>query len=334
MTLLAWLLVCVVWSTVWLFIKLGVSDVPPFAFAATRLLMALAVLLPIAFLRRARHPLTRDDRRLIVTTGTMLFTGNYALVYWGAQHISSGLMAVLQAITPACALVVSQWLLPDERITTAKGVGLALGLLGVGVIFADELQLSGGRSAAACLAVTTAAFIVGWAYVLVRAHGRRLPSTTLMSGQIASGAGPLLLLSIATEGNPLATPWTASAIAAVVYLALAGSVLAFWLNYWLMARIGPTRMLLTSILEPLLAVLLGAMVLDERLTSRVALGGALVLASVALVMKREKPLVGSPGPEDQHHRVARNREQGHRRAFRRVGNRAGRPGSTSRQHRE
>ena len=287
-TLLAWLLVCIIWSTVWLFIKLGVTDVPPFAFAATRLLMALAILVPIAFLRRPRHPLTPDDRRLIAVSGTMLFTANYALLYWGAQYVPSGLMAVLQAITPACALVVAQWILPEERITIAKGVGLALGLLGVAVIFADELRLSGAQSAVACLAVTTAAFFVAWAYVLVRARGRHLPASTLMTGQIASGAAPLLLLSTVTEGNPLAVHWTASAIAAVVYLTLGGSLLAFWLNYWLMARIGPTRMLLTSILEPLLAVLLGAVVLDERLTGRIALGGALVLVSVALVMRRER----------------------------------------------
>ena len=288
MTLLAWLLVCVIWSTVWLFIKLGVSDVPPFAFAATRLLLALVVLLPIALGRRARPPLTPADRRLIALTGTMLFTGNYALLYWGAQYLSSGLMAVLQAITPACALVVGQRLLPDEQLTAAKGIGLGLGLVGVAVIFADELRLSGGTAATACLAVAGSAFLVGWAYVLVRAHGRHLPRTILMTGQIGAGVGPLLLLSIATEGNPVRAHWTPTAIAAVLYLAIAGSLLAFWLNYWLMARIGPTRMLLTSVLEPLLAVLLGAIVLGERLSSRVALGGALVLASVALVMRREK----------------------------------------------
>ena len=288
MTLLAWVLVCVIWSTVWLFIKLGVSDVPPFAFAATRLLLALAILLPIAFLRPPRHRLTVDDRRLVAVTGTMLFTANYALLYWGAQYVSSGLMAVLQAITPACALVVSRWLLPDERLTATKGVGLALGLVGVAVIFADELTLSGGTSAVACVAVAASAFIVAWAYVLVLAHRRNLPSTVVMTGQIAAGTGPLLLLSIVTEGNPLAARWTPIAIAAVFYLALAGSLLAFWLNYWLMARIGPMRMLLTSVLEPLLAVLLGAMILGERLSSRVALGGVLVLASVALVMKREE----------------------------------------------
>jgi drug/metabolite transporter (DMT)-like permease len=286
-TLFAWLLVCVIWSSVWLFIKLGVNDVPPFAFAAARLLLALTVLVPLALLRRPAPPLTPRDWRLIVTTGMMLFTGNYALLYWGAQYISSGLMAVLQSITPACALVTSQWLLPDERITRMKMWGLALGFAGVAVIFADELQISGSCSATACLAVAGAAFLVGWAYVRVRAHGRRLPVATVMSGQIAAGTGPLLILSMATEGNPLAANWTPSAIVAVVYLALAGSVVAFWLNYWLMARIGPTRMLLTSILEPLLAVLLGAAVLDERLTGRVVLGGVLVLASVALVMKRE-----------------------------------------------
>ena len=288
MTLPAWVLVCVIWSTVWLFIKLGVSDVPPFAFAAARLLLALAILLPIAFVRRPRQRLTAKDQRLIAVTGTMLFTANYALLYWGAQYVSSGLMAVLQAITPACALVVSRWLLPDERMTATKGVGLTLGLLGVAVIFADELKLSGGTSAAACVAVAASAFIVAWAYVLVRARGRHLPRTVVMTGQIAAGAGPLLLLSIVTEGNPLAMHWTPIAIAAVLYLALAGSLLAFWLNYWLMARIGPTRMLFTSVLEPLLAVLLGGMVLNERLSSRVALGGALVLVSVALVMRRDK----------------------------------------------
>lgn len=289
MTLLAWLGVCAIWSTVWLFIKLGVTDVPPFAFAAARLLIALVVLLAIGARRRATSTLAAADQRLIVITGTMLFTVNYALLYWGAQYVSSGLMAVLQAITPACALVVAQWLLPDERITPAKALGLALGLGGVAIIFADELRLSGARSAAACLAVAGSAFIVGWAYVLVRARAGRVAKTALMTGQIASGVGPLVVLSLLTEGSPLEMRWTAVALVSAVYLALAGSVVAFWLNYWLMARIGPTRMLLTSILEPVLAVLLGALVLHERLSPRVAVGGALVLASVALVMKRDVP---------------------------------------------
>jgi len=287
-TLLGWLLVCAIWSTVWLFIKLGVTDVPPFAFAAVRLLIALAVLLPIVLARRGRVRLPPQDRRLIVTTGVMLFTVNYALLYWAAQYLSSGLLAVLQAITPACALVISQWLLPDEPVTASKAAGLGIGLAGVASIFSGELHVSGARGALACLAVVGSAFTVAWGYVLIRARGSHLPRTTVMTGQIVSGLIPLLLLSLAREGNPLAIQWTATAVLSVIYLAMAGSIVAFWLNYWLMKRIGPTRMLLTSILEPLFAVLLGATVLGERLTSRDALGGALVLISVALVMKPDR----------------------------------------------
>ena len=287
MTVLAWIFVCAIWGTVWLFIKLGVSDVPPFAFAATRLVIALLILAPVTLIRGDVVPRRSEDRRLIAVTGMMLFTANYALLYWAAQYISSGLMAVLQAITPAFALLVAQPLLPDERITVAKLVGLFVGTAGVAIIFADELRVSGLLSAAACAAVVGSAFFVALAYVLVRARGGHLASTTVMVGQITCGLPALLVLSIAGEGNPLTVRWTKTALVAVCYLAVAGSIVAFWLNYWLMKRIGATRMLLTSILEPLLAVLLGAVVLGERLSPRVAIGGALVLMSVALVMKRD-----------------------------------------------
>jgi drug/metabolite transporter (DMT)-like permease len=235
-----------------------------------------------------QHP---RDRRLIAITGVMLFTVNYALLYWGAQHVSSGLMAVLQAITPAFALLIAQYLLPDERITARKALGLLLGIGGVALIFADELRVSGPLAATACLAVVVSAFFVAWAYVLVRARGGHLPSTTLMTGQIACGLMPLVLVAVVREGDPLAVRWTPPAVVSVFYLAILGSIVAFRLNYWLMKRIGATRMLLTSILEPVLAVILGALILHERLSERVALGGALVLVSVALVMPRD-PQVG------------------------------------------
>jgi drug/metabolite transporter (DMT)-like permease len=155
-------------------------------------------------------------------------------------------------------------------------------------------------NAVACIGVVASAFMVAWAYVLVRARGAGVPRTTLMAGQIVSGVVPLLALAFIFEGNPLAARWTGTAVVSVIYLALAGSVVAFWLNYWLMQRIGATRMLLTSILEPLVAVILGAIVLGERLTWRIAVGGALVLVSVALVMKRdtEAPLPASAAPAD------------------------------------
>lgn len=282
MTLAAWILVCLIWSTVWLFIKIGVTDVPPLTFAVTRLLIAVGLM--AGFRLAARRPLSiaRADARLVAATGFVLFTLNYALLYWAAQYVSSGLMAVLQAITPAFALTLSWRILPDERMTPGRTLGLLLGIVGVAVIFIDELHVSGARAALASLAVVGAAFVVALAYVLVRAHGRHVPATTLMLAQMTAGMLPLMLLAAVVEGPPRLSAWTPAATLSVIYLALAGSLAGFWLNYWLMQRIGATRMLLTSILEPLVAVLLGAVVLDERLTASVAVGGALVVVSVVL----------------------------------------------------
>lgn len=287
--LLVWVGVCLIWSTVWLFIKLGLADLPPVSFAALRLLLALAVLAPILFARRAPLPRTPRDLALVAATGFCLLGLNYGLLYWGAQFITSGLTAVLQATQPAFGLVFAHRLLRDERVTAAKLAALALGVGGVAVISSEQMSVAGRDALLGCAAVTAAALFVGLAYVLVKAHGAHLKPTALMAGQMVAGVVPLLIYALAVEGNPLKFNWTTRAVVSLVYLTLAGSVAAFWLNYWLLKRMDATKVLLMAIVEPLLAVLLGALVLGETLTARTAAGGACILLSVALVLMRRGP---------------------------------------------
>src|SRR5687768_17960944 len=115
--LFVWIATCLIWSTVWLFIKLGVRDVPPVTFAAFRLAAALAVLGPLTLARRTPLPRSPRDWVLIASTGVVLLGVNYALLNWGIQFISSGLTAVLQALTPAFGFVFAHALLHDERMT-------------------------------------------------------------------------------------------------------------------------------------------------------------------------------------------------------------------------
>ena len=124
-TLFVWVLTCAIWSTVWLFIKLGVRDVPPAAFAVYRMTVALAVLLPVVLLRPAPWPRRRADWVLIAGTGLLLLGVNYALLNWGIQFISSGLAAVLQAMTPVFGFVFAHLLLRDEPMTrlARRGAG-------------------------------------------------------------------------------------------------------------------------------------------------------------------------------------------------------------------
>jgi drug/metabolite transporter (DMT)-like permease len=283
-TLFVWVLTCAIWSTVWLFIKLGVRDVPPVAFAVFRMSVALVVLIPATLIRGTPLPRTRGEWLLIFSTGFVLLGVNYALLNWGIQFISSGLTAVLQATTPAFGFVFAHLLLRDEKMTAWKGLALAVGVAGVGIIFRDQLGAPQSRALAGSIAVTAGAACVAIAYVVMKRQGTGLHPSVITSGQLVSAVIPLALYSAIVEGPPLSLPWTRTAILSGVYLALLGSVAGAWLNYWLLKRIGATKLLSMGLIEPLIAVLLGAVILDERLTAKTAIGGLLILVSVGVVL--------------------------------------------------
>jgi drug/metabolite transporter (DMT)-like permease len=283
-----WIITCLIWSTVWLFIKIGVSDVPPVTFAATRLIIGILVMVPITLASRTPLPRARADWRLIAVSGVILLGINYALLNWGLQFVSSGLTAVLQSMTPAFALVFAHYLLPDEKMTARKTLGLALGSLGIGVIFWDQLTFGDDRAFVGALSVTLGALCVAFAYVLVRRHARHLAPGVLTTGQMIAAFVPLFVYACVVEGNPLAVSWTWRALRAAVYLALAGSVLAAWLNYWLLSRVGAVNLLIMGLVEPVIAILLGAWVLGEALNGRGIAGGAIILASLWLAMAQPK----------------------------------------------
>lgn len=284
--LLVWLVTCLIWSTVWLFIKLGLRDLPPVSFAGIRLLIAVVILLPVITLRRIPLPRRARDLWMIAVTGFLLLGLNYGLVFWGAQHISSGLTAVLQAATPAFGMVFTSYYLPKERVTLLKLCALAIGIGGVAIIFSNQLEIAGWPAFWGCVAVIGGALCVAFSYVLVKAYGGHLHPLVLTAGQMICGLVPLLIFGLIKEGNPLGFRWTFTATFSLLYLTLAGSIAAFGLNYWLLQRIDATKILLMSIVEPPLALLLGVVVLGETLTARAVWGSACILLSLGLILLR------------------------------------------------
>ena len=282
-TLLVWILTCAIWSTVWLFIKLGVRDVPPVTFAAFRMCVAVSVLVPVTLLQGVPLP-RRREWVLVGTTGVLLLGINYALLYWGTQFISSGLTALLQAMTPVFGFVFAHLLLRDEKMTVLKAVALALGVAGVGVIFWDQLRTGAPRALAGSVAVIASAACVAISYVVMRRRGKDLHPSTITAGQMLAALGPLLVFAVAVEGNPLAVRWTRTALWSGIYLAIFGSIIGAWLNYWLLRRIGATKLLSMGLVEPLVAVLLGAAFLGEKMSSKTVIGGVCILVAVAVVL--------------------------------------------------
>jgi drug/metabolite transporter (DMT)-like permease len=283
-TLLVWILTCLIWSTVWLFIKIGVGDVPPVTFAAARLALAMLVLVPLTLWQRIPLPKRGVEWRLIAGTGVMLLGINYALLNWGIQFISSGLTAVLQATTPVFALVFSHLMLPDDRMSVRKVVGLLVGVAGVALVFWNQLDLAGLAALRGCAAVVGGSLFVALAYVVMKRHGTHLHPSAITSGQMAAAFVPLALYGAMAEGNPLTVEWSRRAVVSVAYLAVAGSIGGAWLNYWLLKRTSATNLLLMGLVEPLIAVALGAWWLNESMSALTVIGGAAILVSVAIVL--------------------------------------------------
>ena len=235
-------------------------------------------------MRRVPLPRRADEWRVIAVAGLLLLGVNYALLFWGAQFIPSGLTAVLSAVTPAFALVFGHFMLRHEPFTWRGFGAIAIGIAGVAIIFSDQLQIAGRQALLGCAAVTAGAACVAFAYVYVKGRRPRQVSPEVMSlGQMVCAVGPMLAFAAVREGSPSSMNWTPAAVGALMYLAIAGSIVATWLNYWLLERMSATALLSMGLVEPLIAVLLGAAFLDETVTIRAAIGGALVLCGIFMI---------------------------------------------------
>jgi drug/metabolite transporter (DMT)-like permease len=281
---IVWLVLCAIWGSTWLFIKMGLDDLPPFSFAGIRFVIAAAVLFGIAFARRSRLPDSAGEWGYLALTGLLAFTINYGAVFWGEQRISSGLAAVLQTTIPVFGLLIAHFHLPGERITAAKAIGVAIGIAGVAIVFSSQLEARGTAALLGSAAIVVGAFAAAYANVLVKARKRNLDPAVLAGTQMIFGLVPLLAVGLATEGDPRDFHWSPMAIVALVYLALVGSALAFFLYYWLVAHMDVTKTMFIALVTPLIAVVLGMVVLDEQLTWRTIVGGAAIIAGTALAM--------------------------------------------------
>ena len=136
-----YVLLCLIWGSTWLVIKVGYGGLGPFNVAALRFFIAGVVMTVAAWMTRARWPRGGREWRAVVAVGLLMFAADYGLIYWAEQYIESGLTAVLFATLPLVTLFVARAYLPGERITARKLTSSLLALVGTTALFADRLRL-------------------------------------------------------------------------------------------------------------------------------------------------------------------------------------------------
>ena len=285
--ILIWLILCLIWGTTWIFIKVGLDDLPPIAFATARFLLAVIILFFIIRIQKIPLPKSAKEWRLIALTGVLQFSINYSMVFWSEVYITSGLAAVLQATITVFGLALAWIFLPNERITKLKITAVAIGIIGVAVIFIDQLRVQNLMAFLGSVAIVIGAYAAAQASILVKAKGGAFHPAALLFCQMLCGLPAIIIYSLIAEGNPLTFNWTWRAIWCVLYLTIAGTIAAFWLYYWLLGKIESTKAMMISLVTPLIAVIIGAIVLGETLPPQTGIGGLLIIASIGLIVFRK-----------------------------------------------
>src|SRR5216684_3919653 len=282
----AYAVLCVVWSSTWLAIKVGLRDLPPISFVAIRFVIAVAVLMAVSIGRVRLLPRQRSDYMLLAVTGVMMFAVNYGLLFWGELHVSSGLAAVLQATIAMFGMVFAHWMLPDEPLRLQKLGGALLALGGVALICARLLNFNGPLAFWGGLGIVAGAAGAAFSNVLMKRRAIQLAPAMIAAWQMIFGTVPMLVVGFAVEGNPVRFHWSGMSIFCLLYLAVLGSALTFLLLYWLLPRMTVTNLQTISLITPPGAVMLGWLIGGETFPIWSLLGAGFVLAGVWMIFRK------------------------------------------------
>ena len=286
---LAMLVLYFVWGSTYLGIAIAVDTIPPFLMAAVRFFLAGLVLLGWSMARAGSSfalP-TRGQWRDGAIVGALLLGGGMGMVAFGEQTIPSGITALLIAMMPVWVAIFGR-LFYGERLPRLAVVGIVIGFVGVAIMIGPTAVGSvGALDPLGLLAVLVSP--IAWSIgSLFASHRARLPNGPLMATSIQMLAGSSVLAAMAVLAGELGrfdptTISTASAVA-FLYLTIIGSLLAFTAYGWLL-RVAPLPMIATyAYVNPIVAVILGALILDESIEPRTVVAGAVIITAVVLIV--------------------------------------------------
>jgi len=284
-TLLAFGIIYFVWGSTFLAIRIGVAEVPPFLLASMRFLVAGLSLYLWMLFKGERNP-TAKQWGSATLLAALIFVGDYGLLFWAEQRVPSGLAAVMLATIPAFMALSEILILRTQRMTLRLAAALAIGFCGVAVLVLRSLNLDGEPIDRAG-AVTLIICAINWSLASALSRKLPLPKAKTMSSGAQMLAGGVLLAAVAAMRGEFAGfhPEEVSGRAwlALLYLIVAGSIVAFTAYVWLLHHYSPTKVGTYAYVNPVIAVLLGYFAAGEPLGERTIAGSACVLASVVMI---------------------------------------------------
>ena len=284
---LAFAIIYFVWGSTFLFIRVGVREVPPFLFASMRFLVAGGVLFAWMRLKGTPSPSRREWISATILA-TCIFVFDYGLLFWAEQHVPSGIAAVMMATIPFFMALSEILILRTQKLTFRLALALLVGIGGVSVLVSRSLSLRLGETPidpAGAVALVIAA--ISWSIASSLTRKLALPESKAMSSGAQMLAGGILLAIVAAilgefRGFRVQSV-SGSAWFALAYLIVAGSLIGFTAYVWLIHHESPTKVGTYAYVNPVVAVIVGYFLGGETVGPRTLLGTLLVLVSVVVI---------------------------------------------------
>ncbi|MBA2338461.1 MAG: DMT family transporter [Acidimicrobiia bacterium] len=279
------------WGMAGVGVRVALAEgVRPLTMVAVRSAIVALAVLAILSARRERLPADRQFWRTAAVAGLFNMAVPFALFTTAYQHASAGFVGLLAALMPLTTAIAAHYAVHDEPMTARKLGGMLVALVGVGLLFAsgDSGLASGGRPGLAIVLGLGAVVAVGMSSAYAKRHQGSFTPVALTGVQFLLGGLALLPLMLVTEGIPTGISTTGWLV--LVTLALFSSLMPFLLFYWVLQRASATMASLSGYVVPLISLIAGVVLLDERVQIGIAAGGALILLGVVLTDMAERRL--------------------------------------------
>jgi len=278
------LILSVLWGGSFFFIEIALPTTPPFTLVLIRVVIAAAMLWVWLLAKRERLALPPGAALAFLILALLNNVVPFVLFAWAQEEINGGLASILNATTPIWGVLVAHLFTADEKANPAKVAGVLIGFAGVAVMIGTDLLGTIGTGVLAQFACLFATFCYALAGVWARRfRAMGVPPVAVSTGQLTASAIVMLPLVLIFEPPWLTPSPSAAAWLSLVALALFCTSLAYILYFRLVASAGATNSLLVTFLIPVTAILLGALILDERLAPRHFAGMALIGAGLAAI---------------------------------------------------
>lgn len=269
------------WGASFLFIKIGVQEMPPETLVAIRLVVGAAVLTAALYARGLRMPASLRTWGDLAFVGVFGMVVPYVLITWGEQHIASGMASILNATMPLFTVLLTYVWTREEQLSGLRLIGVLVGFVGVLIAVGVEHLSLGAADTQGHLAVLLAALCYAITGIYARRAFRGMPALIPATGQMLTGAVVITPIALALHGIPSPAP-SPLALGAVLALGVFGTAFAYILSYWLLERIGAARNSMVTYLLPPFALVYGALFLGERITVDALAGLGLVIVGILL----------------------------------------------------